>query len=65
MTATDAPSGSGVITLASVLGPDAIPSNVVVNERTTVATAYAMTQFAMATRVRALARTSERDRNGP
>lgn len=33
------------LTLASVLGTGSIPSAVVVNERTTVATAYAMAQF--------------------
>jgi sugar lactone lactonase YvrE len=46
VTATDTPSGAGAITLASVLGPDAVPSDIVIDERTTVATAYAMTQFA-------------------
>ena len=66
VTATDTPSGSGPVTLASVLGPDAVPSDVVVNERTTVATAYAMTAVRRGRRaVRALAGTPERDRHGP
>ena len=36
---------SGAVRLATVLGVMPIPSDVVVNERTTVATAYAMAQF--------------------
>jgi hypothetical protein len=36
---------SGAVRLASVLGVIPVPSNVVMNERTTVATAYAMAQF--------------------
>jgi hypothetical protein len=36
---------SSAIRLAAVLGPGAISSGVVINERTTVATAYALAQF--------------------
>jgi hypothetical protein len=46
VTASDAPVGSGAVTLADVLGPDAVPAEITINERTTVAAAYAMTQFA-------------------
>jgi hypothetical protein len=42
---TTPPPDPGAVTLASVLGRAPIPSDVVVNERTTVASAYAMTQF--------------------
>lgn len=35
----------GLLTLASVLGTSPVPADIVVNERTTVATAYAMAQF--------------------
>jgi sugar lactone lactonase YvrE len=39
------PAQNSAIRLALVLGPNAIPTGVVINERTTVATAYAMAQF--------------------
>jgi sugar lactone lactonase YvrE len=42
---TATPPDPGDITLAAVLGRAPIPADVVVNERTTVASAYAMTQF--------------------
>ena len=42
---TTPPPDPGAVTLASVLGRAPIPADVVVNERTTVASAYAMTQF--------------------
>jgi NHL repeat len=43
--AREAPPATGVRALWSVLGPGTPPSSVVVNEVTTVATAYAMAQF--------------------
>ncbi len=42
---TTGPPDPGAVTLASVLGRAPVPADVVVNERTTVASAYAMTQF--------------------
>src|SRR2546421_3249330 len=42
---TTAPPDPGAVTLAAVLGRAPVPADVVVNERTTVASAYAMTQF--------------------
>jgi sugar lactone lactonase YvrE len=36
---------SSAIRLATVLGPDTVPSGIVINERTTVAAAFAMAQF--------------------
>ena len=41
----------GAVTLASVLGVGSAPTDIVVNERTTVAAAYAMTQFSAATAI--------------
>ena len=39
-------SGGGAVSLASVLGTAPVPANVIINERTTVALAYALAQFA-------------------
>lgn len=41
----------GPVTLASVLGAEKFPSRIVVNERTTVASAYSMAQFAEGTTI--------------
>ena len=42
---------SGAVKLASVLGTPPVPSNAVINERSTVATAYAMAQFIVGSNV--------------
>ena len=49
--ATEGPPAPGARSLWSVLGPAPAPSHVVVNEVTTVATAYAMAQFTDGTQI--------------
>ena len=49
--ATEAPPDSGARSVWSVLGPGPAPATVVVNEATTVATAFAMAQFTGGTEI--------------